>query len=65
MWYQELESCPTANISNFRELLKEENFYLITEVSTLINLDDIVQFINKNNLNLGSSKIFVAGLFYK
>ncbi|KAK3011848.1 hypothetical protein RJ639_010444 [Escallonia herrerae] len=26
-----MESCPKANISNFKELLEEENFYLITE----------------------------------
>lgn len=33
MRYQAMESCPKANVPNFKELLKEENFYLKTEVS--------------------------------
>lgn len=27
-----MESCPKANITGFKDLLKEENLYLITEV---------------------------------
>lgn len=28
-----MESCPKANVENFKKLLKEENIYLYTEVS--------------------------------
>ncbi|XP_043706407.1 putative esterase YitV [Telopea speciosissima] len=32
-FFQEMESCPKENIENFKDLLREENLYLITEAS--------------------------------
>lgn len=32
-FYQAMESCPKADIENLKDLLKEENLYLFTEVS--------------------------------
>lgn len=32
---QAMESCPKANIDGFKDILREENLYLITEVTEL------------------------------
>ncbi|GMP94839.1 hypothetical protein CsSME_00044127 [Camellia sinensis var. sinensis] len=36
-----MESCPKADIPNLKDLLKEENVYLITEVCGFLNLGHI------------------------
>ncbi|KAM7459381.1 hypothetical protein LguiA_036375 [Lonicera macranthoides] len=44
-----MASCPKANISNFKELLQEENFYLITEAGEQGRLPVIILSMKENN----------------
>lgn len=39
-----MESCPKADIPNFKQLLNEENFYLTTEVNPRFYLNLMIYY---------------------
>ena len=55
---QAMESCPKKDIPNFKELLKEENFYLTTEVIYSNSLSLLWPFCDYSGLILFLDNLF-------